>query len=335
MTQGTPGFFVPSKIAGLHYEMRPNFSGRVFGCEVKINSQGLRSPERPAEKPEGVRRVLVLGDSVAFGHGVEQSAAFPAVLEKLLNEKDRGTTIEVINAAVPGYNSEQEYVYLREKGFALRPDVVLVAAVVNDVEPAYDVDENGALRWKDPPEIYREAMEQLLARRGLRGFLARHIRLFTLFDNLFHPPYFLTRRYLDYLDRIYAPESPGWLSARDSLVAIRVMCKARGVGFLLAFCPIPAKHEPETLRRIRERFAKLAESEGIDFVDLYDAQSRWPTDRLILSKYDRHPSVFGHSVIAKALAPLVARELADARPIAPLPERKGKPAGTRPSGKTK
>jgi hypothetical protein len=43
----------------------------------------------------------MLGDSVTFGYGVDQTQSFPAELERLLNQSGK---YEVINAGVPGYS---------------------------------------------------------------------------------------------------------------------------------------------------------------------------------------------------------------------------------------
>jgi len=315
VTQESPEFFVRSAVEGLGYEIRPNFAGRAYGCDLKINSRGMRSPEHPVEKSKGVQRVLVLGDSVAFGLGVEQSATFPALLEGLLAERASATSrVELLNAAVPGYNSAQQRIFLERRGFVWQPDVVVVVAVVNDAEPAYELGENGGLKWEETPEVYREAYERYIAGRGLGGFLRRHVRVFALLDSLLHRPFFLTRRYLDYLDDLYTVNSAGWLSMREALVAMKATCQARDVGFVLVYCPVPMEREPEVFRRIREKIGEFARSERIVFLDLYDAQSSRPAKQITISPLDRHPNALGHRLIAEALAPLLAHELARERP---------------------
>jgi len=318
ISQESRDLFIRSPIAGLHYELRPGFTGRAYGCEIKVNSHGMRSPERPVAKPANVRRVLILGDSVVFGHGVGQSLIFPAVLEKSLNDPTTAAArVEVINTGVPGYNSEQERICLREKGMAWQPDVVVVVAVANDAEPPYDLQDNGSLWWTDPPAIYREVVQRYIAGSGPRWFLRRHLRVFDLLDRALSRPYFLTRRYLDYLDGLYAPDSPGWRSAQAALTGMRDLCRARGIAFLMVHCPIPERPEPEILRRLRERFADFAHREGITYLDVCDAEASYPVKAIILSPLDRHPTPLGHRLIADAMAPLIERELARRQPVSP------------------
>lgn len=45
----------------------PLATAKIMGEDVKINSKGLRDREFPYEKTEGVKRILVIGDSVTFG----------------------------------------------------------------------------------------------------------------------------------------------------------------------------------------------------------------------------------------------------------------------------
>jgi lysophospholipase L1-like esterase len=104
---------------------------RDFAVTVSVNALGGRGPERPATRTPGVARILLLGDSFAFGWGVEEQESFGAVLERRLAE--RVGPVEVVSAAVPGYSTDQHYIYLRTRGLALRPDVILLATSENDL----------------------------------------------------------------------------------------------------------------------------------------------------------------------------------------------------------
>jgi hypothetical protein len=103
---------------------------RVFRDRVlNSSSHGLRGrQERPYEKPTGVRRVVVLGDSFTFGEDVSDDETFCQRLEQLLP----GT--EVLNLGVHGYGHDQMLLYLREEGVKYRPDIVLLGFVHADME---------------------------------------------------------------------------------------------------------------------------------------------------------------------------------------------------------
>jgi hypothetical protein len=101
-----------------------------FQATVTINSLGLRGPEL-GELPEGGYRVLVLGDSLTVGFEVEYGQTFTAILEKQL-ARELGVPIQVVNAGVRGYGTDQEFLYYRDRGRNLDPDLVILVSTFND-----------------------------------------------------------------------------------------------------------------------------------------------------------------------------------------------------------
>ena len=72
----------------------------------------MRDHEYSLTKPAGVKRIAVIGDSVAFGFtrhpvALPLKEIFPKVLEAELNAASPGR-YELLNFAVTGYNSAQE-----------------------------------------------------------------------------------------------------------------------------------------------------------------------------------------------------------------------------------
>ena len=97
---------------------------------LHINAAGLRGPEI---RDDGSVRVLALGDSSTFGWNVAPEEAYPAALERLLNHRAGATRYQVINAGVAGYSSYQGLVYLRDRGLALQPAIVLIGFGFNEL----------------------------------------------------------------------------------------------------------------------------------------------------------------------------------------------------------
>lgn len=109
-----------------------------------ISSQGLRDQEVAIPKPTGTFRILVLGDSVAYGSTVAKADTFSNRLERLL--RPQFGAVEVINAAVMGYTPYNELHYYLEDGRKFGPDLVIVAFCMNDVA-------NPRLHWGDAPGV--------------------------------------------------------------------------------------------------------------------------------------------------------------------------------------
>ena len=97
-----------------------------FRINVHANSKGLRDREYAYDRTPGTRRILVIGDSFVWGYGVEQDETFPKVLESRL------PGVEVINAGVAGYGTDQELLWLRSEGVRYRPDLVILEMCGND-----------------------------------------------------------------------------------------------------------------------------------------------------------------------------------------------------------
>jgi len=136
----------PSNI--LPYELRPNSTGtikrREFHVDVHINSHGYRGNEFDFQKGEKFR-ILVIGDSFTFGWGVSDKEAYPQVLESQLKEELDKDCFQVINAGfAAGYSPDTYYLYLKEVGLKLRPDLILVGFSIGNDLDHNESDEN---RW--------------------------------------------------------------------------------------------------------------------------------------------------------------------------------------------
>ena len=120
----------------LQYEMSPDLD--VFWTEfhVRTNSAGIMgATEYSLEKGENTFRIAGLGDSGMAGLGVSCEDSYMSVLERNLNQRDSGTTYEVLNFAVVGYNTRIEEEVLVQRASAYSPDLVIVGWCINDIRP--------------------------------------------------------------------------------------------------------------------------------------------------------------------------------------------------------
>ena len=129
------GIYRSSSIAGVGYTLAPDLDTRALGADLRTNRDGFRGPDREVRKAPGTLRIALIGDSHAFGYGVDHAASMGEVLARELGVSLR-RPVEVMNFAVNGYNSLQQLAVLRH--FALRhsPDVVVLVPSNNDDEPS-------------------------------------------------------------------------------------------------------------------------------------------------------------------------------------------------------
>ncbi len=179
----------------------------AFRAAVRINSLGLRGPE-VAPLPPGGHRVMLLGDSQVAGFEVAEDKTYGQLVEKQLGA-GVGVPVQVLNAGVRGYGTDQAYLYYRERGRSLHPSVVVLHYSPNDPEdnvtlhrmrrpfgkPAFALAGDGSLRTVGRPvkrypfcsEYRVDTSARLLRVDSMRGRafcwvqtrLADHSALFT------------------------------------------------------------------------------------------------------------------------------------------------------------
>ena len=108
--------------------LQPGFVGwftREGFAHVHVNSRGFRDVEHNLQKPDGVYRIAVLGDSYAEAVQVQLDETFWSVLENELSTEER--PVEVLNFGIAGFGTAQELEALRHVALGYQPDLVLLA----------------------------------------------------------------------------------------------------------------------------------------------------------------------------------------------------------------
>jgi hypothetical protein len=111
-----------------YWQVSPEYRVRIH-----TNSKGARSDvEFPYEKPAGVKRIVVLGDSFGMGFESDFDDTFLAQMARKL--EDRSIHCEVVNLCVSGHGTAEELIMLQQEGVKYHPDLVLLAWNETDVE---------------------------------------------------------------------------------------------------------------------------------------------------------------------------------------------------------
>ena len=238
-------------------------TGRGLDYHIQVNSLGLRDRERSSQTSPGTQRVLFVGDSVVFGAGVEFGDRCSDQLERAL-----GPGVEVVNAGVSGWGTDQEYLWLTHEGWALHPDVVVLGlCVLNDVinvmlphelfgtapKPRFVLD-SGTLRLEPVPRPAppRPAVRlaAVLKHSRLLHFVGRHVRLLQLHTRphpqpapgthpLYYPEDFESdASHWAVFRKQYTPRLESAFRVTEALVtAMRDSCAARGIPLVLFAFP--------------------------------------------------------------------------------------------------
>ena len=105
----------------------------------RTNNYGLRrDTDIQQPKPAGTFRALMLGDSQTGGY-VDNADSFSTLLENRWSARVPSQPIEVLNAGIIGYAPQQEWLWYRERGRPLKPDLVVLSLYVgNDMRDLVD-----------------------------------------------------------------------------------------------------------------------------------------------------------------------------------------------------
>lgn len=141
---------------------------RRYGLDVDLpyrfstNSLGFRGPEPDGTGPV----VLVLGDSFAFGMGVNEGETFADALRDTLRDTLPGVVVH--NAALPGYTITDQTEQFADRLAALKADVVLVCHTSSDVkEMARPLSFRRYLAHDDEiPERFDAQVQELIDQAG-------------------------------------------------------------------------------------------------------------------------------------------------------------------------
>lgn len=310
-----------------------------FRTPVTINSIGLRGPE-VADLPPGGYRIVMLGDSLVAAFEVAYDKTFAALVEQRLNEIS-DVPVQVVNAGVRGYGTDQAYLWYRERGRFLRPDLVVEFMSMNDAQdnitlhrmrrpfgkPAFALRPDGALELRGQPAPRYPACAEVALNSSfepvrLDGRLRRSLCMLEM--NLADHSAFFTwmtlriRRNPALLRWLYDLTAPGTVARLGALVDVPTAAADPVAS------PPPAPPYALTTALLLE-LARSVRASGAEF-RLVVAHQQWPLldtqaleregiepifgdlavsqdeSRYLYFKNDSHLNETGHALVARALA---------------------------------
>lgn len=244
-----------------------------------VNSLGFRDREPRAQA--GVKRVLVLGDSFAAGHGIDElDDTFASVLGR---ELGAGWSVNV--AAKPGWSTDAEFAALAR--YPLAPDVAVLSYYVNDM--AYLLGK-GSQALAHPPA----ALEWFAGGFFTTSWVYWHV-LRGGIDEI--QDAHGARQTSAYADEVL------WARHAADLSRIAALARERSIALVVVVWPL--LDDVESSRAATARVAELFRAQGVSVLDLTPAFAARPARELVQSRSDAHPNAALHAEVGKLLAPIV------------------------------
>ena len=285
----------------------PGFDGHFaqnngdFRVRITVNHFGLRNPE-PVAAADG--RIWIIGDSMAFGWGVERDQMYSSVIGRTLN-------LPTFNVASPGTDVCGYQALLARMPEYVKPRAVIVGLVLeNDVHP-YDCAAAARRQNREAASGARNVVEfgdWIDVKRSLMRYLALYNFLAVAVKRIDVVREALTAigviREGHAYRRVIADDKIDTAvdKTADELAALRAMLpQGTPFGVLVAPARFEIKHGDAFYRRLRLRTNAALTSRGIAVIDPFDrfmAAGFAPTH----FAHDGHWSALGHRLAGEEAA---------------------------------
>lgn len=289
------------------------------------NARGLRDTrDFPYEKPEGVLRVLSLGDSHTQGYEVRQSATFSAVLERYL--ASRGARAEVLNAGVSGFSTAEALAYLEHEGYRYQPDVVVLGWYANDFDDnlksgLFALDEHGRLVERSYTHVPGVRVQSVIYRIAPLQWLSENSYFYSLLFNRVWTYFKVRLEERAHFEHAVVPadkEISEYELALSSALIRRMQdfCSARGMRLIVVDIPRRVERYRFGLSLPEAKRAALLAA-GVEVLDVRELLAELDgAAKFHVPNGHRHISELTHALIAKGLGRRITATLAAASGIA-------------------
>jgi lysophospholipase L1-like esterase len=262
------------------------------------NAQNFRDDHDYAvAKPEGVTRVLVIGDSMAFGWGVDLKDGLAEQTEQKMNAKAPDKKVEVLNLSQPAFNTLAEIALLKTQGLAYKPDVVVLAYTLDDALSGQETELGDVSKTAQLLAGYvlgkldaadQQKVETYLKDNGWEKSLdeAKAAKP----TNELYATYFVGHSVPLY-----------WEPVQNHLKELAGLAKAEHTKVVVAIIPsLGQSWDGYPFAKLHARVQKEFESKGFKVVDFLPALSKVPSAEL--TQGGGYPNAKAHSMMAEELA---------------------------------
>jgi len=266
---------------------RQNWRER-YANPKSYNSFGYRDIQWTEQMVADKTKIMIVGDSFVYGDGIEDVRdRFSDRLGQKL-----GSDHVIFNLGRGGTNTKHHIEAMVQYPYS--PDILILSYFLNDIQGAA-LEHQWTLRPKNPEVIPWAA--PLVNNSYALNFL--YWRLYALLQ-VRQPD--LTWDW--YLQLYNDPDS--WWVYRQQLLSICEGAKAEGIPLVVIVFP-SMNHVAES-QVINERIISLFQEKGVPVLDVADFITGIPTEALVASPMDAHPSELVHQLVADHLYELLVTE---------------------------
>ena len=254
---------------------------------VVYNNFFKRDRDFKAEKPAGIIRIGMLGDSVTFGQGIANPEdRFSNILQKNLQEG--GINAEVYNLGVPGLDSHEEIKAYQDLSY-LNFDIVVWQYYLNDIQP-------------EDKSIPSKIISQNAYPIDLLRKLSEKSTFFDFLYWRFSSKYSTT---FDQLDRHYLSmyRDGSILKNHEEELSVFIKeLKNQNKKIVVVIFPLIELLGPNyPANDIHSKLQSYFKSQDVPIIDLLDELKGSNWKDLVASKFDTHPNEKVHMLAAEKL----------------------------------
>ena len=297
-----------------HQEGRFEREGGEFGFSYTTDEHGFRNPSPWPERAD----LVVLGDSMAFGYGVDDEEAWT----RLLAEARPGS--RVINLGLIGGAPQQYFRIYETFGQPLRPDLVLFCLFPgNDLADALRFDQwlqagspGNYEVWRGTPGargVLRDLLQRsylvALSRQARDEFSGRTMEIPEVGRLQLAPAVYARNQ------ELAQPDHPAFRLVIDAIERTRALAERGGSEFLVLLVPtkeevyLPLLDEEPPLGTAP--FATYLSKTGVPYLDLtphFSATAR--KGHRLFFEIDGHPNAAGYRLMAEVVLTNVWNDVA-------------------------
>jgi lysophospholipase L1-like esterase len=276
----------------------PTYSSALWSRRhVQLNQAGFRDAQHTASSIGSRHRLLVVGDSYAFGWGISRvENRFGEQLAMKLSEMT-GTEWEAINVSRPDTHTRDHIKFL-ESALSYRPDVVILLYVFNDIDYLYPVTVRGG--QSESPRSFVERVHPIhIAYRNSYFFQELYVRARLL---AYRPQNEKGVGYDPYADSAAMERHLGDISLFVS--------RAATAGAVVRVVPFDISAIADENVRLRYgKFVRQSREASIQILPVDHAFLGYAYNELTVNTLDRHPNELANRLVAETVAGQLARIL--------------------------